>query len=180
LTNFFFGSYQGTRVTSEPGTQTPVFPTAAQRAGDFTGAKTIKDSLTGNPFPNNIIPTSRLSQPALNCLNAFVPLPNSANNIYTFPNDSTTVDDQAVAKIDHTLSIANHLSGRLLYERNNTNQVPNALDLPGFWAIINYSNWNVSVNDLQSFSPHVVNQFTFQWSVSVQQQLFSDWILTLA
>jgi hypothetical protein len=58
--------------------------------------------------------------------------------------------------------------------------VPNALDLPGFWAIINYSNWNVSVNDIQSFTPHVVNQFTFQWSVSVQQQLFSDWILTLA
>jgi hypothetical protein len=96
---FFFGSYQGTRVKSEPGTQTPVVLTPAQRTGDFTGQKSIKDPLTGNPFPNNIIPTARLGQPALNFLNAFVPLPNAPNNIYTFPQESTTVDDQAVAKL---------------------------------------------------------------------------------
>src|SRR5579864_3034895 len=47
---FFFGSYQGTRVTSEPGTQTPIVLSAAQRTGDFTGAKSIKDPLTGSPF----------------------------------------------------------------------------------------------------------------------------------
>lgn len=168
---FFFGSYQGTRVTSEPGTQTPIVMTAAQRTGDFTGAKAIKDPLTGNPFPGNIIPTNRLSQPALNFLNAFVPLPNSPNSIYTFPNASTTVDDQAVAKIDHIVTANNHLSGRLLYERNNTNQVPNALDVPGFWAIIDYSNWNVAVNDIHTFSPNLVNQFTFGFNNVTRQQL---------
>jgi hypothetical protein len=168
---FFFGSYQGTRVKSEPGTQTPIVFSAAQRTGDFTGAKSIKDPLTGNPFPNNIIPTSRLSQPALNFMNAFVPLPNAANNVYTFPNEATTVDDQVVAKIDHTVSAANHLSGRLLYERNNTNQVPNALDVPGFWAIINYANWNVSVNDIHTFSPRLVNQFIFGFNNITRNQL---------
>ena len=168
---FFFGSYQGTRVNSEPGTQTPIVLSAAQRTGDFTGAKNIKDPLTGSSFPNNIIPASRLSQPALNFMNSFVPLPNSPNNVYTFANQSTTVDDQAVAKIDHTVSAANHLSGRLIYERNNTNQVPNALDVAGFWAIIDYSNWNVSLNDIHTFSPHLVNQFTFGFNDITRQQL---------
>jgi hypothetical protein len=168
---FFFGSYQGTRVNSEPGTQTPIVPSAAQRTGDFTGAKTIKDPLTGNPFPNNIIPASRLSPVAVNFMNDFVPLPNSPNNVYTFPSESTTVDDQAVAKIDHTVTAANHLSGRFIYERNNTNQVPNTLDVPGFWAIIDYSNWNVSVNDIHTFSAHLVNQFTFGFNDITRQQL---------
>jgi hypothetical protein len=168
---FFFGSYQGTRISSEPGTQTPVVMTAAQRAGDFSGAKSIKDPLTGSPFPGNVIPESRLSQPALNFLRAFVPLPNSPNSIYTFPNASTTVDDQVVAKIDHNISSANHLSGRLLYERNNTNQVPSALDVPGFWAIIDYANWNVAINDIHSFSPNLVNQFTFGFNNVTRQQL---------
>ena len=168
---FFFGSYQGTRVHSEPGTQTPIVMTAAQRSGDFSGSKSIKDPSTGSPFPGNLIPASRLSQPALNFLNEFVPLPNAANSIYTFPNASTTTDDQAVAKIDHALTSSNHLSGRLLYERNNTNQVPNALDLPGFWAIIDYSNWNVALNDIHTFSPRLVNQFTFGFNDVTRQQL---------
>ena len=168
---FFFGSYQGTRVASEPGTQTPIVLAAAQREGNFAGSKAIKDPLTGAPFPNNVIPASRLSPPALNFLTAFVPLPNSPNNAYTFPTASTTVDDQAIVKIDHTLTAANQLSGRLLYERNNTNQVPNNLDLPGFWAIIDYSNWNVAVNDIHTFTPHLVNSFTFGFNDVTRNQL---------
>ncbi len=168
---FFFGSYQGTRVTSEPGTQTPIVPTAAQRTGDFSGLKTIKDPLTGAAFPNNMIPASRLSQPALNFLNAFVPLPNAPNSTFTFPTASATVDDQATAKIDHSLSDHNHLSGRLLYERNNTNQVPNTLDVPGFWAIIDYSNWNVAINDIHTFSARLVNQLTFGFNGITRNQL---------
>ncbi len=168
---FFFASYQGTRVNSSPGTQTPIVPTAAQRTGDFTGSKAIKDPTTASPFPNNIIPASRLSQPALNFIQDFVPLPNAPNNIYAFPNTSTTVDDQAVLKIDHTVTAANHLSGRMLYERNNTNQVPAATDLPGFWAIIPYSNYNIAVNDIHTFSANMVNQFTFGFDYITREQL---------
>src|SRR5215831_8202729 len=168
---FFFGSYQGTRVKSEPGTQTPVVLTAAQRTGDFTGSKTITDPNTKNPFPGNIIPSSRISQASTNFLNAFVPLPNAPNNVYTFPNESETVDDQVVAKIDHTVTMTNHLSGRFIYERNNTNQVPNTLDVPGFWAIINYKMWNIAINDIHTFSPYLINSFTFGFNDITRNQL---------
>ena len=44
-------------------------------------------------------------------------------------------------------------------------------DLPGFWAIIDYTNWNVSVNDIHTFSPHLVNQFTFGFNDITREQL---------
>ena len=92
---FFFGSYQGNaRIVSDSGTQTPIVPSAAQRTGNFVGAKTIKDPLTGIAFPNNTIPTSRISSFATNFMNDFVPMPNAPNNIYTYPTASTTVDDR--------------------------------------------------------------------------------------
>ena len=67
-TTFFFVDYQGTRRRSA---DTGIFsvPTAAQRHGDFSGEgnSIIYDPLTGEPFPDNIIPADRfanLSSPA--------------------------------------------------------------------------------------------------------------------
>ena len=49
-------------------------PLASWRSGLFATA--IKDPLNGQPFPNNQIPASRVSQVALNAQNYFYPLPN--------------------------------------------------------------------------------------------------------
>ncbi len=169
---FFFGSYQGTRVNSDPGVQSPTVLTAAQRTGDFSAylPKLLKDPL-GGTFPGDIIPASRLSQPALAFMSAFVPLPNTANSIYSFPSQQNTVDDQAVVKIDHRISNNNTLSGRLLFERNNQNQVVTATTLPGFLAIIQYKNWNVSINDIHTFSARLINIFTLGFNDISRQQL---------
>lgn len=85
---FGFGFYEGFRNESGS-TQTVTVLTAAQRAGDF-GATTIRDPLTGLPFPNNVIPANRLDPGALKLLNDFVPLPNVGANRYTV---SPTVED---------------------------------------------------------------------------------------
>lgn len=168
---FFFASYQGTRVASSPGTQTPVVPTAAQRAGNFGGSKALKNPNTGAPLAGNIIPASEMSVPVQNFINAFVPLPNAPNSVYTFASQQRTVDDQAVAKIDHSISTNNQVSGRLIFERNDTNQVPTATTLPGFAALISYKSWNVSVNDIHTFSPRLVNQFTFGFNDITRNQI---------
>ncbi|HEY3838030.1 MAG TPA: carboxypeptidase regulatory-like domain-containing protein [Bryobacteraceae bacterium] len=169
---FFFGSYQGTRVNSEPGVQSPTVLTPAQRTGDFSAylPKLLKDPLGGN-FPGDIIPASRLNPAALAFMNAFVPLPNSANGIYSFASQQTTVDDQAIVKIDHHLSANNTLTGRFLFERNNQNQVVTATTLPGFLALIQYKNWNVSINDIHTFSPNLINVFTFGFNDITREQL---------
>ena len=66
-------------------TNTITVPTEAMRRGDFsellspnngffTGARVITDPLTGQPFPNNVIPSQRLSRNGIAFLNTF-PLP---------------------------------------------------------------------------------------------------------
>ncbi|MFZ0590901.1 MAG: hypothetical protein WAM39_10480, partial [Bryobacteraceae bacterium] len=57
---FFFLSYEGLRsISQSPGTAIVLTP--AQRAGDFSASSTpIVDPLSGNPFPNNVIPQSRI------------------------------------------------------------------------------------------------------------------------
>src|SRR4051812_31096710 len=74
---FFFVDYQGTRLRQG----TPfnyVVPSVAERGGDFSDllpGKTIIDPLTRLPFPGNIIPANRLSQPG-KYFASYLPSPN--------------------------------------------------------------------------------------------------------
>ena len=81
---FFFGGWEGTYETTA-NTRTGTVPTAAQRAGDFSGfGTTIYDPATGNAdgsgrtaFPGNIIPANRISSIAQQ-LQSRLPLPNGS------------------------------------------------------------------------------------------------------
>ncbi|MDZ4798969.1 MAG: TonB-dependent receptor [Bryobacteraceae bacterium] len=160
---FFFGSYQRTSERSSPGALNPTVLTAAERRGDWSnsGLRTpLRDPL-GGTFPNNIIPLSRLSQPAQKFLEAFVPLPNRGVNQFSFASQQKIDDDQAVTRIDHTLTENNRLSGRLLWNSNDNYQSANNVTLPGFLALIQYRNWSVAVTDTHLISGSVVNTFTF-------------------
>ena len=75
---FFFFSYEGTRIRQAV-TRTSTVPTAALRAGDFSGFATVYDPLNvvdgvRQPFPGNRIPDSRISA-ASRFLQDFVPAP---------------------------------------------------------------------------------------------------------
>lgn len=79
---FFFTSWEG-RNERENSTAILSVPTAAARRGDFSAEGTrVYDPFTGNPngtgrtpFPNNVIPTSRL-HPIVQKVLGYVPLPN--------------------------------------------------------------------------------------------------------
>ncbi len=81
---FFFGAQEWVDF-NQVQTNTATVPTARMRMGDFgelldpnngffTGARVINDPLTGQPFPNNVIPADRLSANGLAFLNTY-PLP---------------------------------------------------------------------------------------------------------
>jgi Carboxypeptidase regulatory-like domain len=81
---FFFGAQEWVSFY-QVSTNTAIVPTEAMRRGDFsellnpnngffTGARIINDPLTGAPFPNNVIPSNRLSANGLAFLNTY-PLP---------------------------------------------------------------------------------------------------------
>ncbi|MGH9468891.1 MAG: TonB-dependent receptor domain-containing protein, partial [Terriglobia bacterium] len=112
---FFFGTYQGTRVRQAATGNVAFVPTAAERGGDFYAiSKQLLDPVSGAPFPNNQIPTSRLSAPSLFFLQ-HIPLPNGPGGQLTFlgPEDVQT-QDEFMTKIDYIRG-KNQLSGRYFY-----------------------------------------------------------------
>ena len=95
---FFFGAYQGTKRRSSPGINSIRSLTAAERAGNFSDTTTvIRDPLTGQPFPGNIIPANRIDPMVTQILNDMLPLPNSGLNL-VFPNQQDLDDDQVTAR----------------------------------------------------------------------------------
>lgn len=120
---FFFASYEGLRLrNSNPGTFS--VPIQEIRNGDFTGYAAIKDPLTGSPFPNNIIPTSRLDPRAAKML-SFIPLPNRAGKTYNYAETMSNKIgiNRASARVDHNLNSTNMLFAALSYGKGSPYQV---------------------------------------------------------
>ncbi|HJU41187.1 MAG TPA: TonB-dependent receptor [Vicinamibacterales bacterium] len=116
---FGFGYYEGYR--NESGiTQNIVVLSEAQRRGDFSGGAAIRDPLTGQPFPGNIIPANRISPAATQLLNEFVPMPNSPANRYIVSPTLRDVRDQYGVRFDYHLGARQTILGR--YMRSETDR----------------------------------------------------------
>ena len=105
---FFFGSFEGFRLTRGLTRQT-VVATAQERAGDFSFlSRPILDPLTGQAFPGNRIPANRISPVATRLLD-LMPLPNIAgaaprqNNFVSSPSLDQTFD-QYMLRLDHKIT----------------------------------------------------------------------------
>jgi hypothetical protein len=92
---FFFYSVDDTQLKNPQGIRRFTVPTALERAGNFSqtqttsGAQiTIRDPLTGQPFPGNIISMTRANPQSLALLN-LLPMPNASgpgfNYVYQEP-----------------------------------------------------------------------------------------------
>ena len=130
---FFFAAYEGNRRRLV----TPLFlnvPTAEMRAGDLTGLTgpnggSIVDPTTGQPFPNNRIPSNRINPVATALFqNYLTQLPNSsaegANYLQQTSTPSNT--DGYDIRIDHTLTGKQSLYARWS-SKNISTTVPIAL-----------------------------------------------------
>ena len=142
---FFFFSYEMYR--KHQGTdQFGTVPTAAMRGGDFssiltgkalgtdplgrtilentiydpTTARTVSGQTVTDPFPNNVIPTSRLDPVALKVQN-LLPQPTRAGNVNNFEEKFITSKIQAIptVKVDHNFNVKSHLSGYYSSQRTD-------------------------------------------------------------
>jgi hypothetical protein len=125
---FFMVAYEGVRGDA---IQSPIasVPTALMRQGNFSQVTTpIRDPRTGQPFPGNIIPTSRLSPTALALLQ-YYPEANLAGNANNFQGPSTFSDnvDQFLGRIDQNLGNKARLSLRYNWHDSYTVNPLNAL-----------------------------------------------------
>jgi trimeric autotransporter adhesin len=124
----FFVAYQWTR-NSIASTESALVPTEAERDGDFSAALTptgqpiqIFNPSTGQPFPDNVIPQSRIS-PQAEALLKLYPLPNvTGNPRYNFqiPLLTDTHQDALQSRFDKTINNRNDLFGDFAFQSTRT------------------------------------------------------------
>jgi hypothetical protein len=166
---FFFYSHE--YRPSSSGGQTDRFrvPTQLERMGDFSQSldnngrpiPQLRSPITGQPYPNNVIPASELYGPGLAVLRQY-PEPNlqqTAPNAYNLemirPIDKNLTQQPAV-RVDYQFSPALRITGKYSGQRERervvTGNMPGLTDVLIPWPYI--TNYGVTVN-------YTLNQTTF-------------------
>jgi Carboxypeptidase regulatory-like domain len=117
---FFFFTYENTTGGGSPTTFRNTYAPASWRAGDFSSLATVvKDPTTGEAFPNNQIPPSRINPVTNKIQQEFFPLPNvgdpnayGANNFYQVRYMPYNTAPMVTVRIDHRFSSKDFVFGR--------------------------------------------------------------------
>ncbi len=155
---FLFGSYEGLRIRPAA-LGSSAFPlTAAERGGDFSGSKAIRDPLTGQPFPGNLIPSARLDTVARNLVakTELMPLPNRPDGqlVFTFPSPSD--NKTYLLRADYNLG-QHTIDGR--YNYNLAEQRIYNGNIPSYaTADLSTPTHSVTVGDTFTLTPNLLNQ----------------------
>src|SRR4051794_29934923 len=176
---FFFGNYDGYRFVSATPPAFQSIPTAAERAGNFSAfPQVIYDPTSAagtavrTPFPDNTIPSNRLSPISLS-LASYLPAATNGgiqnNYLAVLPqkinNDSTT------NKVDLNLSDKNRFFALFSTGRYTTNFTgsyapgTSALPLPYTQSrfVTEYAT-TAQIHDIYTLKPSVLNQFSVSFS----------------
>ena len=162
---FFFYS-QDMKVLRTAATSTWTVPTALQKSGNF-GATTVRDPDSQVPFPNNVVPTSRINPNMQKLVNIY-PVGNqgTANYVFNAPQPSNV--HQEVFRVDYNLDDKNHINVHYVHDyyeqlNNLTNLVEFLRQIPGL---------NTSIQWSRVISPSWINlaQFSYTGNVIIEQK----------
>ena len=159
------GSYEGVRETRESVAQTN-FLTEAMRRGDFSGLAAIRDPLTGQPFPGNIIPAQRLDPKSVDMINKYQPLPNTTGpNNFIGTSLNTSPQDQFLTRIDHNFSRQHKMFAHYLLQDQRNSSVPVN---PNFAREQPFRNQNVAAQFMSTLRDNVLNEVRYGYARGTQ------------
>lgn len=175
---FLFGDYQGLRQDTPLQVDLASVPTAKMRTGDFSELLNtsvsglsqtfpIRDIVTGNPFPNNVIPNNRLNTVGLNYLNAY-PLPNLSGVQQNFSVQRKQIQEfnDFDIKGDTYLGSKDILFGRFSFGNDNSTTTSRLPNLPaGFGSGENFAQPRGFVlGETHIFTPSMTNELRLGWT----------------
>ena len=177
---FFFGNFQGSRQDA-PGFGTASVAPASWRIGDLSSIATpIIDPLTGQQFPGNVIPTSRISSVARAILSdtANYPLPNrgvtGVTGNYVGETLTKIRGNQGDVRVDWNVSQNDKFFGRYsfatYYDERDVNTFPLALTSRNDQPF-----WNIGFNWNRIFGPTMVNELLVGFSNVTVVAETDDW-----
>ncbi|HVW85224.1 MAG TPA: hypothetical protein VHB50_11115, partial [Bryobacteraceae bacterium] len=161
---FWFVNYTGRRNKNGID-QIYTVPTAAERAGDFSGVpQAIYDPTTNTRFPGNVIPASRIS-PTANALLSFIPPPNApgVRNNYQLIGANPNNNDNLQAVVNQNISSKDRLNANLSFQDRNSA----TLQSFGFRDPSDGSGLNSSLSYTHTFSRSLINNLVFSFSRSI-------------
>lgn len=151
-----FDALRGREGFSQGGT----VPTVAERQGNFANTSiTAKDPFTGQPFPGNTIPASRIDPLAARYLSLF-PLPNAsgAANFLGQPVERDA-NSQFSGRLDQRLGESGRLTLRYSYGRKNLFEpfTQNSTQIPGYGDYVYDTGHNAMAQYSRSFGARTEN-----------------------
>ena len=183
---FYFGDYQGLRV-HEASTSIATEPTAAMRAGNFSGVSTIYNPVayssatnTRTQFAGNQVPATQIDPIARNLL-AIIPLPNLPGNKNNLRLNDLAVQtqDQYDVRVDQVFSEKDSMFGRVTHGSADigypstpvfVNGVVNPLAFVQGAATagslrLNHAPSNqATLQEIHQFSPNITNQLALGYT----------------
>ena len=180
---FFFGGQEWKRIRRDATPKLLTLPTRAMRSGNFSGITTVlRDPLTGQPFPGNIIPASRITADGRAIAGLYTAMEQTASSYddrpvgqnALFEGDNPFDWRQDVIRLDFQASDAHRLTLRVIYDNydlvdpfgvfigdaNSLPTIPTNRTRPG-------RNWQVG--HAWTVSPAIVNEFKVNASWNSQR-----------
>ncbi len=164
-----FGTYDGLRII-QGSTILSHVPTPAEKRGDFSSQETpLIDPLTGQPFPGNIIPQSRLHPVAVRTLPA-IPDPILSDPDRNYLNSAPRIEntDTIGFRADYEMSADRKLFAN--YRHSASDRV-NVVAFPEFGSSSVTTNHRLSLNYNWTMSDSLVSTFGVNFRRNVDQQL---------
>ena len=169
----FFG-VQGTTIRTAPPSSIAHVPTQTVLGGDFSqldsaacqssgNGKTLIDPTNGQPFPGNVIPTSRFNPQALNILK-YVPTSGDACGELTYSIPEPQRETQYIGRVDWNQSSKHNLFGRYFYaDYASPAAFNNDLLLTRQRGVLDRSQ-SATIGDTYSLNPTTVNSAHLTWT----------------
>jgi Carboxypeptidase regulatory-like domain len=169
---FFVGEeWKKIRRFTTPALRT--LPTAAMRSGDFSGITTvIRDPVTGQPFPGNIIPANRITPDGRAIAGVYAKMAGQASSYTDRPiaNNALFQEEnpfdwrQDLVRLDFQPTAAHRLTARILVDSYNLTDpfgtfISNASSLPTIPTNRVRPGRNIQLSHSWTISSSLVNEF---------------------
>src|SRR5450756_1470770 len=183
---FLFFAFEGIQDNT-PSPSIITVPTAAERVGDFSALLllgiVIYDPATGvkngsrvvrKPFPNSIIPTSRLNPVGVNLASYFaapnIPAGKADGELnYFYPGNSTDRFDSEMSRIDYNVSSRNKVF--FAFRHNDRYHASgNAFNNIATGSVLIQPNWGSTVDDVHTFNANTVWDNRFNWTRNTESR----------
>ena len=171
---FFFVAYQGTRIRNVQGGLSAFVPTNANLQGDFSALLNasnpanplgrvvqIIDPTTGQPFPGNIIPTSRFD-PAAVAFTRLLPRV-GGNGLVSYSQAIRQDFNEILSRVDHSFSDKDRVNVRFFYDRFDNAPYLDQNNYLSAVAGSRIDSYNFLVNETHVFNPNLLSDLRLSY-----------------